>query len=523
MKIFHENGYIRSCEKHLIEENKKYWENKTNITDDSQWIYVFHSVGETFEVCVREDIIAKGLQAQTKLPIVAISCENKMKANDELDRSFGIQHVFTVNVEKFTNLFSRIRTRLHAWYFSISTYNKKEKLFQIKYRGITCGEAIHDTILRNAPFNPKCSSTFNFDCFDVNRSIYFEYIRYALSMIDQTKKLFRRRKPAYVVTAERIYTPGLFMEIASAEGAEVLLAHMIFTNIVERIAPKKLTQEFKYADLWANLIESYLKRENLKKENMQNYFVDKTRKVDKLNLLAALGITNTRKNVFILPHCFSDDVRKSCRHTFYNDYNEWFVDTLRIVKEIKNVNWIVKDHPHAAFHRQDDYVKKIFAEYQSENLYWCSKEISGMNIKDVADCVITCSGDAGIEFWSYGIPTITVSGAYYCLSGISYNMKSRSEYEETLRHIDVLEKPSVESVKLAQKYLMTVKQMMHCSEEPLGRLLEEIYGQRMECLKDGDIGTAPLFSFCKWYRSILEKGYIEESAIYQLKNVFDVA
>lgn len=87
MKIFHESGYIHSCEKHLIEENKKYWENKTNVTDGSRWIYVFHSVGETFEVCVREDILAKGLQEKTKLPIVAVSCENKMKANDELDRS----------------------------------------------------------------------------------------------------------------------------------------------------------------------------------------------------------------------------------------------------------------------------------------------------------------------------------------------------------------------------------------------------------------------------------------------------
>lgn len=522
MKIFHENGYIHSCEKHLIEENKKYWGNRTNITEGSQWIYVFHSVGEELETCLREDILAKGLQEQTKLPIVAVSCENKMKANDELDKSFGIQHVFTVNAEKFTGIFSGIRTWIRAWYLSISTYNKKEKLFKIKYRGITCGEAIHDSILRGAPFNPKCSSNFNFDCFGVSRSIYFWYIRYALSMIDQTKELFKRRKPAYVVTSEQIYTPGLFMEIASAEGAEVLLSLMGYPDIVEKIAPMKLTQEFKYADILTNLLESYLKLTPLKKDDAQNIFVVETSKAEKLDVLAALGITNTYKNVFIMLHCLSDVVRKNCRHTFYKDYNEWFIDTLQIVRKIKDVNWIVKEHPQAAFYGQDDYVKKVFSEFQSENMYWCSKEISGMNIKDVADCVVTCAGDVGIEFWSYGIPTITVSEAYYCPWNISYNMKSRAEYEETLKHIDMVAKPSVESAELAQKYLMMMKQMAKGDGNPLSSLFVGISGQRLVCLKDGDIGTAPLYRFCKQYRFLLEKGYIEENTIYQLKNVFNV-
>ena len=195
---------------------------------------------------------------------------------------------------------------------------------------------------------------------------------------------------------------------------------------------------------------------------------------------------------------------------------------MQIVRKIKDVNWIVKEHPQAAFYGQDDYVKKVFSEFQSENMYWCSKEISGMNIKDVADCVVTCAGDVGIEFWSYGIPTITVSEAYYCPWNISYNMKSRAEYEETLKHIDMVAKPSVESAELAQKYLMMMKQMAKGDGNPLSSLFVGISGQRLVCLKDGDIGTAPLYRFCKQYRFLLEKGYIEENTIYQLKNVFNV-
>ena len=523
MRIFHESGYIRSCEKHLIEENRKYWEAKTNITEGSQWIYVFHSVGEELETCVREDIFAKGLQEQTKLPIVAVSCENKMKATDGLDRSFGIQHLFTIDATRFKNFFSRIKTWIWAKYFSISTYNKKEKLFQIKYRGLTCGDAIHDTILRSAPFNPKCSSNFNFDCFDISRSTYCWYIRYALSMVDKAKELFKKRKPAYVVTAETIYTPGLLMEAASAEGAEVLQIPMDCPSIAGKISPGNLNQEFKYADFRFNLVEAYLRKTPIEKRDVQNIFVMETSKADKLNLLAALGIQNTHKNVFLMLHSLTDIPQKNCRHNFYKDYTEWFVDTLRIVREIKNVNWIVKDHPLAAFYGQDKYVKKVFAKYQNENLYWCDKNISGMNIKDIADCVVTCAGNVGIEFWSYGIPTITTSDTYYCPWNISYNMKSREEYEETLRHIDAVAKPSEESAQLAQKYLLAMKQMVECGDDWLGGLFAEIFGQRLECLKDGNIGEAPLYRFCKAYRAALSEGRIEDSAIYQLKNVVDIA
>lgn len=506
----------------MIEENRKYWKNKTNITDGPQWIYVFHSVGEELETCIREDIFAKGLQEQTGLPIAAVSCENKMKANDELDKSFGIQHIFMVDADRFKNHFSRIRTWILAKYFAVSTYQRKEKLFKIKYRGIMCGEAIHDTIVRNAPFNPKCRSNFNFDCFDVSRSVYFEYIRYALSMIDKARELFRKRKPAYVVTSESIYTPSLFMETASAEGAEVLLSLMNYPDIAEKIAPKQLTQDFKYADIFTNLIEAYLQEESLQNKDIKNMFVVETSEADRFDLLKALGIKNTHKNVFIMSHCLSDAVRKNCRHTFYKDYNEWFVDTLRIVKDIKDVNWIVKEHPHATFYGQEDYVKRIFAEYQSENIYWCDKWVSGMNIKDIADCVITCAGDVGIEFWSYGIPTITVSEAYYCPWNISYNMKSRAEYEETLKQIGAIAKPMEKSVRMAQKYLMAVKQMAECSGDSLGGLFAEMQGQRLMYLKDGDIGVAPLYSFCKAYRGALKEGCVEESAIYQLENMFDI-
>ena len=248
-----------------------------------------------------------------------------------------------------------------------------------------------------------------------------------------------------------------------------------------------------------------------------------TSKADKLDLLAALGIRNTRQNVFIMLHCLSDVPRRNCRHTCYKDYNEWFIDTLRIVKEIKDVNWIVKDHPLAFFHGQESYVKKIFAEHQSENIYWCDKQISGMNIKDIADCVITCAGDVGIEFWSYGIPTITVSEAYYCRWNISHHMKSRSEYEKTLRNIGAIAKPSAESAQLAQKCLIAMKQMVEWDNDSLGGLFAEIFGQRSRCLKDGDIGIAPLYRFCKGYSSALEEGHVKESAIYRLKNVLDIA
>ena len=194
------------------------------------------------------------------------------------------------------------------------------------------------------------------------------------------------------------------------------------------------------------------------------------------NFHVQLGIENDKKNVFILPHGLIDIPRETSRIYFYYDYRDWFLKTINIIKNISNVNWIIKDHPLASYYKQNDYVKQIFMENKTSNMYWCDSNVYGLELKEVADCIVTCGGEAGLEFWAYGIPTITSTENYYTMEHISYNVKSQEEYENVLRKIPCLAKPSAESSKKAQEILFAMKQMSDGeTQDKLSSLLTVIY------------------------------------------------
>ena len=240
---------------------------------------------------------------------------------------------------------------------------------------------------------------------------------------------------------------------------------------------------------------------------------------------------NRRKNVFVLPHAFSDSPREACRHNIYHDYAECFCDTLRIIRNIPNINWFIKDHPWSDYYGQSSYFKSIFEKYKADHMYWVDKDCAGINIKDFTDCVLTCAGDAGIEYWAYGIPTITVADGYYCNWGISYQMRTLDEYESMLKNIENVEKPSEQSVNLAKKYLFAYKSWFKKKDELVKLLIE--FRQSEEAIwktngvpygeqdsVDQQLGRVTR-DFCEAYAELLQKSDLKLSEIYLLNNLVE--
>lgn len=520
MPTVHESGFIRSCEKHVIEANKKYWKDRYNVTDGTEWIYVFHSVAEEFEAVIREDIFAKGLQEEKKLPIVSVFCVNKQPSGDEIDLSFGIQHIIHLIPEKFDSFISRIRTYLWAKYYSMRTYNKKHKLFQIRYRGILCGNAISDTIIREGSLDASKNHEFNFDCFDISPFCYYKHIRRAFSIIDHAYAMFKKKKPSYVITAEKVYSQSLVINVANTVGATIFMMLFGQANTIHTVLPGNPLPSI--SDQTERSVKKFLKENPIDLndgtlENVGNLLPEKELKNDSW---PPLELRNGKKNIFIMLHALADVPREVCRQPVYNDYNEWFLDTMRIIKDIKGVNWIIKDHPAATFYGQDHYIKRIYDQNRSENIFWCDKSIGRREIIEIADCIVTCVGTAGIEYWTYGIPTITVAEIYYAKWGVSYNMKSVKEYEETLRHINELARPTDESILTAQKILYALQKMGLNRKDELAAILTETYLERVGafCL-NGNKGESPTYHFCRKFLLYLEQNDVTESGIYQHDNI----
>lgn len=520
---------LKMSQAHLIEVNKQYWQNSPNITEDSYWIYVLHTLTTAVLPCVYEDIVAKGLQEKEKMPIVSVVSGKANEFLDKLDESFGIEQRFHSSYHEFDSIAEKQKVEQLAQEISSATYGDKDKLIALTYRGIAYGDAVYDDILRRGRTGKRGEV---FDCFDISRERYFVFIRNALTVIDKAYKLFEERKPSYLITTEHFFIKGLYASVASHCGAKIIFLMSGFPGIAMWIDPKDhLLQDIKTADILKKLCENRLRNNQNDYSDMRNLFVVGYGS-NELERPAPLKLKQGRKNVFILPHAMCDAPRLSCRHSIYNDYNEWFLDTLRIIHEVENVNWIIKDHPLSACFNQSSYVKSVFKQYKTSNMYWYDKDYSGINIKDVADCVITCAGDAGIEYWAYGIPTVTVSEAYYCDWGVSYHMRSREEYVMTLKRITEIEKPAEKSIETAKLYLGALNNRNR-PNDPFIQLFSDFYRMELRtmgfdgCYYENDSWKGSQIErigdeFCECFIQTLNSNVLKSSAIYQLTESYNV-
>lgn len=521
MQIMHEESAIHSYEKHLITENAKYWKDDPEIQENDRWIYVFHMRGP-FEYSLFEDIVAKGFQSREAMPIASITDGELIGSFDELDASFGIKERYRIFRRKYVGLVSRLRTFWAAKFFSFTTYQNKKRLIGLKYRGVPCGDAIYDEIIRydvNGMFYTQ--DKYVFDCFDIDRKTYFQYIRNALCFVDQSFHIFKARKPGYFLITEPVFLKSICGNVARHMGAKLIR--------VDALRGKASVQVSHQGKLFLGDCLKCQAEDSLKKHPQDEAELSKPGDLFVLKNTAALQTaafqkTDGRKNVFIMLHGLSDAPRETYRHTVYHDYNEWFLDTLRIIKTIPDVNWIIKDHPLSYSYRQANYVRSVFEKYKTPNMYWCDRETSGMEIKQIADCVVTCAGECALEYWAYGIPTITVSEGYSVGWGISYNMKTRAEYEYALNHMGELQKPPEPSVKKAREYLLAQERGKDALDD-LAFLFHKTFTTKSQSiLRFSNIDTFPMNdSFCKEYIELLKKDGVRSSSVYQLKGLLELS
>lgn len=508
----------------FVEANRKYWEKTKVPVSEDGWIYVLHTLHSEFTLSIVEDIVAKGMQEKCHLPIVSIisgRADEMMGLMDQVDASFGIEHRFHPSYYDYNT--PEIETLADT--LASQTYGDKDSLLALEYRGICFGDVLYDDILRRGNKRKRGDVV---DCFEVSQERYRSFIRNALAIIDQAYEMFDKRKPRYLVTAEYLYTKGLYAHVAKKLGAHILVTAAEFPDVTVQIkSDERQLSEIKVSDTIRIRLEKRLQSYPESTVCDENLFVMESSSKSATKFPEQWS---RKKNVVILPHAFGDAPREACRHNIYHDYFEWFLDTVKMIRGIPDVNWIIKDHPMSGYYGQEDVVKSIYEEHKADHILWLPKDYSGMNLKDFADCVITCAGDVGIEYWAYGVPTITVGDAYYCSWGISYQAKTLVEYKDILENIVHIPEPSEQSVKLARKYLLIRK---YGNREPFVDLIVQHrkndlaiwseYGVPYGILDSADQQLGKnVRKFCELYAGMIQEYDLRLSRLYQMDNLVEV-
>ena len=157
--------------------------------------------------------------------------------------------------------------------------------------------------------------------------------------------------------------------------------------------------------------------------------------------------------VFVMLHAFNDFPHHFERNIFI-DYYRWFIETLKIVRDVDSVNWIFKEHPSSEFYPNDANLNGIFELCDEPHILFLSRDsfFNSSSLCYIAHAVVTCLGTAGLEFSCFGVPAIIAGDNWYSGQGICYEPQTYQAYrkllENVINSVKPLDKETQEQAKI---------------------------------------------------------------------------
>jgi hypothetical protein len=217
----------------------------------------------------------------------------------------------------------------------------------------------------------------------------------------------------------------------------------------------------KEAELGAVFADLYGGKWVRQRVNQQN-----TERFDASAVIAELGLDPAKKTAAVFSHVLWD-ANLFWGEDLFEDYGEWFVETLRAAAANERVNWIVKLHPANRWKRQLDGVDTELAELAlirrhlgelppHVKLVLPETKISADSLYPLIDWGVTVRGTIGMELPCFGIPALTAGTGRYSGLGFTEDSSSREEYIGRLGRIDEIGRLGPEAILRAKKHAHAV-------------------------------------------------------------------
>ena len=164
-------------------------------------------------------------------------------------------------------------------------------------------------------------------------------------------------------------------------------------------------------------------------------FVPKSK--SKQALFNRLNLTDDKPAWCIFTHLTWDASVNSTKMA-YRDYSEWVIETVKVIKDIPDVQWLIKIHPAEKIFSTVDGVEKLlgleFTNLPSHiQVIPPDADINTYDIMNIVTGGITCHGTVGLELAVIGKPVIVAADAYYGQKGFTYDGLDADEYKNLLR------------------------------------------------------------------------------------------
>lgn len=175
-----------------------------------------------------------------------------------------------------------------------------------------------------------------------------------------------------------------------------------------------------------------------------------------------LGLDKQKRTAVIFSHILWD-ANLFYGEDLFEDYEDWFLQTVEAAIRNPNINWIVKLHPANIWKRARDKVEgELTEEYlvrtkfgklpDHVKLLKPDTKISTFSLFQLSDFGITVRGTAGMEMPCFGKLVFTAGTGRYSGFGFTIDSDSKEEYLEKLSKIQDFSTPSYENTLRAKVF-----------------------------------------------------------------------
>jgi len=435
-----------------LSENKKFF-NDNFQKDSTEGILLFEAFYDSKQLIYGISKVALSFaKAQNLYPKILLPLSNTEGVRDFAESVCpnSINTKRQILLFAFTKVFFIIKSFL--------SINKKSDIVNLIIDDCEIGKHIYDSLLIRFK-----ESTIDYLKFRHKKSVILEMLHFFLF-----KDILDNENVKCVVLGDNVYRYGLLFELCKKMGvrciAPVNLNSFTFSKYFENddfnrhsfAVESNLVSELKTNEDVIDEINTYFNNRyqgRIEQHDVLSAYKGKVAK-DRNCFFNHYQLDPEKKLIVVMPHIFCD-APHAYPHTIYDDYYEWFVDTLEHLHKNKKVNFLVKEHPSAHLYNEHGIVKRILTEMGIQHLFVDTSE-STVSILNNADAIITCGGTIGIEFACMGKPVVLAAHPPYSNLGFTIENNSIAKYHERLQNIHNIDEltDSQKRVALTTAYVM---------------------------------------------------------------------
>lgn len=294
-------------------------------------------------------------------------------------------------------------------------------------------------------------------------------------------QLMRVIKPDCVLLMDRGYLGhGEVFDLAINQGIDTITWHMGYKSnrlVVKRyhlgnerehpLAPSAESWRQLCSIPWTPNYGRQIRQELLQCYEAQDWFSVVGTQFDKKILSQDitrrnLGLSSDKKVAVIFPHILWDGSFFYGKDLF-DDYTQWFVETIRAASANSRLQWVVKLHPaHCVKAKQNkalgkpaelNAIERTFGSLPTHvKLVYPDTELSTYSLFEIADYTVTVRGTVGIESALFGVPVVTAGTGRYDRRGFTLDSSTSQEYLQKLAALETYPRLSAEQVEIAERY-----------------------------------------------------------------------